>query len=80
MITQTPLRYLLEVLRSTDVCERGAWPLGLQLLRLARAVLYAHPTAVVFGVLKDLLTVLTQTYGNLGTGGWARKRAGRVGG
>ena len=63
---QSPLRYVLEVLRCTDVCRQGSWPLGLQLLRLVRVVLTAHPTAIVFGVLKDILAHLTQTYGNVG--------------
>ena len=36
------------------------------MLRLVRVVLTAHPTAIVFGVLKDILAHLTQTYGNVG--------------
>ena len=65
-LPQSPLRYVLEVLRSTDVCRQGSWPLGLQLLRLVRVVLASHPTAIVFGVLKDVLAHLTQTFGNVG--------------
>ena len=54
------------MLRTTDLCERGLWSVGLQLLHLARTVYYAHESPIVFGALKDLLTHMTQTYAHVG--------------
>jgi hypothetical protein len=59
------LRAVAELLRTTSLCARGAWPLGLALLRLVRTALACHPLSVVFGSAKDVLTLLTQTYAHV---------------
>ena len=59
------LRRLDLLLRTTDVCSKGDWGLGMALLDCCAALLGTHPTELLLRPLGNLLYVVYSAYNDL---------------